>query len=490
VLEEDKKSKALRNAANLKQLLRRRTDLQKLATTPLLGAMICALYQDREDKVPRERLKLYEECVEMLLERREEKKGVNLDTDYADLSYSQKLVLLQALAYWMLDNTYSAASVEDVETQFAARLPALDLRNISEKEVRRLFVERTGLLQEAIVDEISFRHRTFQEFFAAKEAIKNNNLGVLIKNARDDQWRETIILAVGVARPDERAKLLRGILKKAVGLKIAKSRHQLYLLALACLETCTELDPAIRQEIVAAARSVFPPHSQDEVSQIAKAGDYAVDLLSYDPDYPAEIAVLCIQTLAEIGGEIALAKLEDYRIDERNIVQSALDNSWNRFEAKAFVDKILQDKQKLTLTEIPSHESWWQLVPWVTQLDLSGPNISDLSPLASLTNLSQLNLSGPNISDLSPLAKLPALSHLGIGARIRIGLKGQVVQLQAMEPTSVKDYQQFFVHPSLRILGLHESMSIPDLDMLRRKRGLAIYTSKNRSLYRYVPPTE
>ncbi len=414
VSEKDAKNKVQRNAANLKQLLRRRTDLKKLATTPLLGAMICALYQDREDKVPRERLKLYEECVEMLLERREEKKGVKLDTDYIDLSYSQKLVLLQRLAYWMLDNNYSAASAEDVESQFADRLPALDLPNISGKEVRRLFVERAGLLQEAVVDEISFRHRTFQEFLAAKEAIKSNNLGVLVKNVRDDQWRETIILATGVARPDERIKLLRGMLKKAENLKTAKYRHQVYLLAIACLETCTELDPAIRHEVVVAARSVFPPHSQDEVSQIAMAGVHAVDFLSYDPDYPIEIAALCIQTLAEIGGEIALAKLADYLTDERYSVQSALINTWGRFETKTFAEKILRDKQKLILTEIPPYENWWQLVPWVSQLELNGIGISDLSPLANLSNLTELELSGTGISDLSPLANLSNLTNLSL----------------------------------------------------------------------------
>ena len=407
-------NKVQQNAVNLKQLLLKRPDLQKLATTPLLGAMICALYQDREDKVPQERLKLYDECVEMLLERRDAKKGVKLDTDYINLSYSQKRILLQGLAYWMLDNTYSSVSGEEAEAQFTSRLPALNLPNVSGKEVRRLFVERTGLVQEAIVDEISFRHRTFQEYLAAKEAIKNNNLGVLLKNVRDDQWRETIILAVGVARPDERITLLRKMLKKAASLKTMKYRHQVYLLALACLETCTELDPAIRQEVVFEARSVFPPHSSDEMSQIAKAGNHAVELLPYDPDYPAKIAILCIQTLAEIGGEVALAKLADYRADKRSSVQRALANVWSRFELNLFVERVLQGKQELTLTEIPRHENWWLTIPWITKLNLSGSNISDLSPLANLPNLTQLDLSETNISDLSPLENLSNLTQINL----------------------------------------------------------------------------
>ena len=47
-----------RNAAALKRMLWRREELRKLAQTPLLAAMICTLYQERPEHIPRERLKL------------------------------------------------------------------------------------------------------------------------------------------------------------------------------------------------------------------------------------------------------------------------------------------------------------------------------------------------------------------------------------------------------------------------------------------------
>ena len=53
-------------------LLNGRPPLKRLAKNPLLCAMICALYQERGQNLPNERLKLYEECVEMLLTRRDE----------------------------------------------------------------------------------------------------------------------------------------------------------------------------------------------------------------------------------------------------------------------------------------------------------------------------------------------------------------------------------------------------------------------------------
>jgi hypothetical protein len=97
-------------------------------------------------------------------------------------------------------------------------------------------------------------------------------------------------------------------------------------------------------------------------------------------------------------------------------------------------------------------------------------------------------LSGPGISDLSPLANLLALSQLGIGARIYTDQEAQVIHVGVMEPTSVRDIRQLLAQPSLRILALHESMSVLDLDALPRERGLAIYVGEGRSPYRYVPP--
>ena len=51
----------------------------------------------------------------------------------------------------------------------------------------------------------------------------------------------------------------------------------------------------------------------------------------------------------------------------------------------------------------------------LTNLDLSGNQISDVSPLAGLTKLTKLNLSNNNITDLTPLAELKKLEFLCLG---------------------------------------------------------------------------
>jgi hypothetical protein len=52
----------------------------------------------------------------------------------------------------------------------------------------------------------------------------------------------------------------------------------------------------------------------------------------------------------------------------------------------------------------------------LTELELQGNNISDLTPLAGLTNLTELHLGwNPSITDLTPLAGLTNLTYLSLG---------------------------------------------------------------------------
>ena len=45
-------------------------------------------------------------------------------------------------------------------------------------------------------------------------------------------------------------------------------------------------------------------------------------------------------------------------------------------------------------------------------LDINGLDISDLTPVASLTNIEELDISNTNVTDLSPLKDMPNLKKL------------------------------------------------------------------------------
>jgi predicted NACHT family NTPase len=84
-------------------LLEQRPSLRRLAANPLLCAMICALHLERRSNLPTERIKLYEECIDMLMEQRDVGRGVSQE-DYPALGTAQRLALLQDLAYRMMRN--------------------------------------------------------------------------------------------------------------------------------------------------------------------------------------------------------------------------------------------------------------------------------------------------------------------------------------------------------------------------------------------------
>jgi predicted NACHT family NTPase len=109
-------------SSQLKRVLRQRPPLRRLATTPILCAMICALFRERQQNLPAERIELYRQCVEMLLTYREEGRRIQLTEDYPNLSHAQKLALIQNFAYWLLQNEYSDVEIDEGDQHFEERL--------------------------------------------------------------------------------------------------------------------------------------------------------------------------------------------------------------------------------------------------------------------------------------------------------------------------------------------------------------------------------
>ena len=85
-------------------------------------------------------------------------------------------------------------------------------------------------------------------------------------------------------------------------------------------------------------------------------------------------------------------------------------NNQNTIEINDFVieDAIRKEINK------PTGDILISDIEKITQLDLSGCNISDLSPLSNLTSLSSLDLSSIKISDISVISNLKSLTYLNL----------------------------------------------------------------------------
>jgi hypothetical protein len=197
-------------AEHLKEDVRHNRSVRNLATNPLLCAMLCALNRDRRRQLPTDRIELYEACCYLLLERRDKERRIEL-TDYPALNYRQKRLLLEDLAYWMIKNEWSEVALQLVEERFTRKLKEMQgtPQDVSGSGLRRLFVERAGIIREPVVGQIDFAHRTFQEFLAAKASCDEMDTGILVKNGHNYQWREVIIVASGLA-----TKQMREVMQK------------------------------------------------------------------------------------------------------------------------------------------------------------------------------------------------------------------------------------------------------------------------------------
>src|SRR6266498_723184 len=259
-------------AENLCLVLEKNFFIYNLATTPLLCAMLCALHRERGRQLPSDRIELYEAGCEMLLERRDMERRIELK-NYPKLSYRQKKAILQDLAYWMLMNNYSEVELSRVEERVSRRLENMESisKDIDGKDVCRLFIHRSGLVREPTSGRFDFTHRSFQEFLAAKAALDEDDLGVLLQNANNDQWREVIILASGLASQKTSTELISSLINH--GDQDVKQRHRFYLLAGACLETAIELSQDVRAEMQIRMGQIIPPKNMDDAQALASAGE-------------------------------------------------------------------------------------------------------------------------------------------------------------------------------------------------------------------------
>lgn len=413
-------------AADLKAAIRKSRSLRSLATSPLMCAMLCALHRDRRRQLPSDRLELYRAGCEMLLERRDKERGIEA-AGYPTLTYRQKLVLLQDLAYWLMENGWSMVAPERAAQAFERKLPNIQgvPPNTSGADVLRLFLDRSGMLRVPVVGQVDFTHRTFQEYLAAWETQERGNIGVLIKNAHDDQWRETIILAAGLVRANEREELISGLIAR--GDNEPDRRYQLHLLAVACLETSVELSTSARAAIEQRLSAIIPPRTMADAKAIAAAGDLAAPYLRSKPGYKATVAAACVRALILIGGDAALDALASFSDDSRATVIEQLRKGFFHFNANEYVSRVLNQ---------------------ITDLDLSYSTISDISPLTHNLQLASLDLRGcTNLSDLHPLANLTSLQSLNVSGCTRIS----AVKLSGLT--------------SLQLLDLSGCTSLTEIDL-------------------------
>jgi hypothetical protein len=183
------------------------------------------------------------------------------------------LLILRDLAYWLIRNDGLYISRDQAIRRIEHKIRWFN-GNAAPDAVFADLIQRSGLLHESAVDEVSFIHSSFQEYLAAGEAVLSDDIGSLVESAAVERYRNVIVLAAAQANTHQRRQLVLGIIRK--GDENPEVKRYLILLALGCAGNAPELDTAAAEVLRARTLEVLPPRSKTEEDMLADAGAIAV----------------------------------------------------------------------------------------------------------------------------------------------------------------------------------------------------------------------
>jgi len=467
--------------------------LAALATNPLLCAMLCALYRDRRARLPRYRTELYRIALETLLERRDTARDI--PTALSALDVSEKELILQDLAWWLLGNSKSVIPKAEAVARVTKRLQALPHVDADPAALLDELVIRAGVLREPVVGQLDFVHKTFQEYFAAAEVIDQDVVQLLIERATTDDWREIVVLAAGLIRGARRDEFLEGLLARAR--REPEVSTALQLLAVECLQSVPQLSDTLARQIRDALEGLVPPRTSEAARSLSSAGDSLVPILARYVGATADIVSACVRCLGYIGSKRALAALAAFGTDPRPDVIKVLLETWARFDPERYASDVLQDSPLIdgqllihdTALLKPSRH-----LQRLRSLECVIPgSVPPREALEGTRKLSRLVVGDARgLQDLAEIGQHPQLKALELQRATDLGRVGPVDGMPALERLvlgqahSVKGIDRISkAAPGLRCLTLTEAESLDDvggLSGLEALSSLTIQGARLRSL--------
>jgi len=469
-----------------------RRDLSRLATNPLLCAMLCALGRLHNSVLPEGRTALYDQALTMLLEARDRERRI--PAGELSLARAQSEPFLSGIAMWMtlngrrtIDHATALAKIENL-------LPRLRRIQTTPEAVLKFLRERSGLLQDPTTDSVEFCHPSLQDYLAAVEIFQEHNLDHLVRHADDPLYHDVLIMAVGQSQRDRvrQDRILHDLIARAGSAPSEDTSQTLWLLAAACVAEAEVVSEELAWTIADQTEQLIPPNDSDEAQRLAKAGPFVVDLVAehartHDLTEDEAAAIATVVLLTDVDASIPLlARLS--RVPGRK-VQAVLARGWfrSRFpeeyarevlsERQTFVDFTTSDPERLRLLHLliglqdlrltdaePADLSLVSGLVGLKTLSLFQARVNDLAPLVNLTRLEHLDLAGTSVSDVTPLANLTRLEHLNL-AETDVSDLAPLANLTRLEQlnltgTPVSDVTPLANLTGLRRLSLNRTESI------------------------------
>ena len=399
--------------------------IRELCSTPLLCALVCVLHWREEGYLPRQRVDLYSRCCDMLIEARDLKRGVQPPSgDLAYMTKNDKEMVLQRLAFDMMHNKPDGDEVQTSTYRIEiSREKALGwitpriasfqdpkARVCAPEEVLDHLIERTGLLREPAGGLVDFPHRSFQEYLAACAAGGEGQEDFLAKQADDDQWHETIMLAAGTTTGGVTfgRALIDALIKRAERHKSSRPRSQrvrktCFALALGCLENLRQHNPSLRERVLSHLSELVPPKNDGDARILAVASDAAVPHLLYTDwkDERTSTVAACAQALRLIGTTAAIRALKrGYISDSRDpvVAEVCRTGAINYAKVPTVVQSVSETGRLPHFAEVQDIALLSDL-EGLKHLQISAPIPQHIEALGSLHQLSSVNLNRVPLAD-------------------------------------------------------------------------------------------
>lgn len=186
---------------------------RRLAVTPLFLHLACWVFHS-QGKFPTKRSEFYKQCLDLLLSKWDETKGIERDEVYHGFSLPQKLKLLSQVAtvtFEQGDYFFGKEAVEQHIGDYIRKLPnastEAEALQLESEGILKAIELQHGLLTERVRGIFSFSDQSFQEYFTARKIVASYNLQAsdqalerLVSHIAEPRWREVFLLTVAMLR--------------------------------------------------------------------------------------------------------------------------------------------------------------------------------------------------------------------------------------------------------------------------------------------------
>jgi predicted NACHT family NTPase len=186
---------------------------RRLVVTPLFLHLACWVFH-RQEKFPQQKAEFYKQCLDLLLGKWDEIRGIERDEVYQGFLLPQKLKLMSQIAATTFEQGnyfFEQKTVEQQIGDFISNLPNASIEpeelQLDSEVILKAIELQHGLLAERMRGIFSFSSLTFQEYFTARKIVASHNLQSLeralerlVSHITEPRWREIFLLTTAMLR--------------------------------------------------------------------------------------------------------------------------------------------------------------------------------------------------------------------------------------------------------------------------------------------------